>query len=161
MSDTELDVSHRPHVRMTTPVGVQALAKEWWGMSLMQGQATDISDLFVSSGQLRRTRKDEQNGYLITGDGIFAWLKNRLLERGAFRCDGCEPQDTQHASATLHIGFVFIKETPAMVESLREEQVVAGRDSTARSRFACVSQVQDVHAVNALAAKVTGVRPSK
>lgn len=142
---------------MLTPRGVSDLARGWWGIILSEHRARQISNYYEKSGQLKRVQKDQEDGEHITGDGIFAWLKNRLLEIDAIGRAGCCGSDPCHATATLHVGFVFIAETDEMLATLRREPVDDGKDSTARSKFASVAEVQDVHAVDSLASRVTGV----
>jgi hypothetical protein len=129
------------HDQISTPDGVVTFAAEWF-------------DVFVSpplASSIANYAKSLDNRW-ETAAGPVCFVKNLLLEAGYFKPSG-HVFDDSLVTAVLHFGFIFIRETPEMVEMLRNEP--PSEPSLARSRFANEVLVRAVSPIDGTAGRVS------
>ena len=129
------------HDQISTPCGLASFASEWFGIAVPVWFARRYAR--VASKQRERWE---------TASGPYIWLKNRLIEEGLFCGVGrCSPDDS-HPTATLHVGFLSLIESPEMIQRLQNESMKPGKP--ARSRFANDAKTKNVAPVDATAGKM-------
>lgn len=129
------------HDQISTPCGLAAFASEWFDISV----PTWFANSMARDASKHRERWE-------TAAGPYIWLKNRLLEDGLFHGVGRNSPDDSHPTATLHVGFLSIIESPEMIERLRNESMESGKP--ARSRFANDARTKNVAPVDATAGRM-------
>lgn len=131
------------HDLISIPDGLVRAAEEWFGVTVPQKIAKSLADI-------ARQHKNRWE----TGGAPMCWLKSQLHELGMLGGAGMVCCDPEHATAVLHVGFLTLRETPDMVERLKNENKEESR--VARSRLAEELRRVAVSPINATAAIVGG-----
>jgi hypothetical protein len=131
-----------PHDQISTPCGFAAFAEEWFDVFVHP----DFAETAASQARRHKERWE-------TAAGPVCWVKNRLLDAGYLRPGFVSPDAEHIVTATFHVGFVFIAETPEMVARLKNEPRCDG--SPARSKFAEMLRRYAVAPIDATAARVS------
>lgn len=129
------------HDQISTVRGFIAFASEWFDVFVPESLARRVA----SQARAHKERWE-------TAAGPVCWAKNRLLDAGYFRPGRCEFNDSA-VTATLHIGFLSIKESPEMLERLKNERTE--EPSPARSKFASLVKKYAVSPIDATASRVS------
>lgn len=129
------------HDQILTPGGVADLAAEWFDVFVSPTLSSRIAKL-----ARQHTRRWD------TAAGPVCWVKNRLLDAGYFK-PGRQCHDDSFVTATLHVGFLSLPESPEMLARLKNERPEAS--SPARSRFANSVQKYAVSPIDATAGRVS------
>lgn len=130
------------HDQISTPFGLASFTMEWFDVAVPAWFAWSMS----SDAARHRERWE-------TAAGPYIWVKNRLLEHHMLPDAGRNTPDDSHSTATLHVGFLSIFETPEMLNRLRNERVTDDA-SPARSRFARCLGVTAVTPIDTVAGRV-------
>lgn len=131
------------HEQISTPEGLSLFAQEWFGVVVPQTFADRMSS----------AARGHENRWETTA-GPYCWLKNRITEESLLPTPPCLPPSDGGATAVLHVGFIWIRETDEMISRLRNEPTQPG--SPARSRFFGEASRSPVSPIDATAARVTG-----
>jgi hypothetical protein len=129
------------HDQISTAIGFVAFAREWFDVFVPESLARRIASQ-------ARSHKERWE----TAAGPVCWAKNRLLDAGYFR-PGRNEFDDSMVTATLHVGFLSLGESPEMIARLKNEQ--PGDPSPARSRFAELVKKYAVAPIDATACRVS------
>ena len=91
--------------------------------------------------------------------GPAIWIKNRLIERGAFRTNHSPPFDfAEAATAVLHVFFLALEETTEMLERLKNDDAQFA-SKVARSKL--FSSPLVTSPIDSLTLKVSGDDPKR
>lgn len=129
------------HDQISTPLGFAEFVSEWFGVSV----PTIIAIAYSSEARSHRERWE-------TAAGPFCWVKNRLLEQGYFD-PGRNTPPCGGITAIMHVGFLCIRETPEMLDRLKNER--REEPAPARSRFASAINMYAVSPIDATAGRVS------
>lgn len=91
----------------------------------------EVATWFDGAGELGTVR-----GRANWTDGTwFMWLRNRLDGHKVFRGTATSDADYEFVTAILHVGFIFIVETPEMLMRLNPSTEKKRRSEIARSKL--------------------------
>lgn len=146
----------RVYEQMRTPVGIQAVVKEWWDFDLTIELAEEICVAYIKQ-QIPRINEDIARGNMVTAAGPLVWLKSRIVELNLLTPFVAPSNDDPPGvtTAILHVGFLTLGETEEMVARLRNESLRENVNKPARSKMFATAQRQAIAPINALAAAVT------
>lgn len=97
----------------------------------------------------------DYHGAIRSDSTYYMWFKNRLEERGLLPLAGRlanNNDDNPLVTATFHVGFISIEETPEQLERLPKGEPKNGEPSVARSKIS--RTVQHIEPINSVASKV-------
>lgn len=97
----------------------------------------------------------DYHGAVRSDSTYYMWFKNRLEEHGLLPCAGSPSHGNEEdplATATFHVGFIFIEETKEQVALLPKGEPRSEESSVARSKIS--KTVQHIEPINSVASKV-------